>query len=178
MRSAVTWPPLPCLGGRLGVILARHSPPCGSLARAGSDPRRRAHLGGLGSRAARGSDAVGPLAPPPYRLVPTAAARPWPGHPSPESPPRHAPPHPGEAPGLSHGQAGRPRTAPTSPCHNDLDLRAECTRPCLAEAHFTSNDAPQRQDEASTRGKPPDAHLRVTMNRDGRLTSARRSTTL
>jgi hypothetical protein len=47
-----------------------------------------------------------------------------------------------------------------SPRQNYLYLSAELTRPCLAEPNFTSNCAPRRQDEASTRGKPPYANLR------------------
>jgi predicted ATPase len=47
-----------------------------------------------------------------------------------------------------------------SPRQNYLYLSAELIRSCLAEANFTSNHAPQRQDEASTRGKLSYANLR------------------
>ena len=47
-----------------------------------------------------------------------------------------------------------------SPRQNYLYLSAELTRPCLFKASFTSNHAPQRQDEASTREKPTYANLR------------------
>jgi hypothetical protein len=62
----------------------------------------------------------------------------------------------------------------SSPRQNYLYLSAELTRPCLAETNFTSNHAPQRQDEVSTRGKPPYANLRGYDERYGRLTSALR----
>ena len=72
------------------------------------------------------------------------------------------------------GTAGYVSGSVLSPRQNYLYLSAELTRPCLAETNFTSNHAPQRQDEASTRGKPPYANLRGYDERYGRLKSALR----
>src|SRR5262245_42349752 len=134
VRSTATGPALPRLGGRLVVILERHSPPRGSLERYGREQRRLEHLGGLCSRLARSADAAGPLLPPACRRVHPAAARPWPGHPSPESPARHAPP----CPAWAAGDGPRPMAAgrlwrltagsPTGPWARGLAMIRLCRR--------------------------------------------------
>jgi hypothetical protein len=50
--------------------------------------------------------------------------------------------------------------AAISPRQIYLCLDAELTRPCLVEASFISNHAPQRHDEASAREKPTSANSR------------------
>lgn len=67
--------------------LVRHSPPRGRLEHDGSDRRRLAHTGLLGSCSARRADTVSPLLPLSRQLVHPDSARPWPGHPSPAGPP-------------------------------------------------------------------------------------------
>src|SRR5262245_27373967 len=85
-----------------------------------------------------------------------------------------APTPPGDTPsastdGLRAPSSPGPRCRSCSPRQNSLYLSAEFTRPCLCAASFTSNHATERQDEASTKGKPTYAICGVTMSQYGRL---------